>query len=145
MLVNSGFQFVFVCHWLILNYHFIYKERNHSIRSGNIIELLLFVENSSLCEGLPDMDEVKSLVVGPTAQVESSFPGTILCQSIPEVLTKWPGMLWSFCVIQVCWLCNNQNKIQYPVTTLLALFVPAEYHQEGNQKKVQGFSWTCQK
>ena len=48
----------FVVLWPIPDDHFICKERNRSARHDNIEEMLLLIENSYLCEGFPDIDEV---------------------------------------------------------------------------------------
>ena len=49
-------------------------------------ELLSRVEESSLCQGLPGDFDVMSVVVDPTSKVTT--PGTVLCHSLPKILTS---------------------------------------------------------
>ena len=49
-------------------------------------ELLSRVEESSLCQGLPDDFDVMSVVVDPTSKVTT--PGTVLRHSLPKILTS---------------------------------------------------------
>lgn len=75
---------VFIYQWPIPEDHSIYKQTNHSVRHGNIKELLGLLETSSLCEGLPDIDEIKNVVIDPTTQYQ--LPGTIIRHSVPKNL-----------------------------------------------------------
>jgi hypothetical protein len=62
--VNSALEFtVMVFHWPLPEDHTIYTERNRSIRGEGVKELLSLVENSSLCDGLPEDHLTKSVAL----------------------------------------------------------------------------------
>ena len=65
-------------HWPIPDDHIIYIGGKRSLKSSeDAKELLGLVENSNLCEGLPQDDNTKSVVVDPTweqGQGLSDFP-----------------------------------------------------------------------
>lgn len=87
VVIDSVLEFsVFVFQWPIPDDHSIYRERKRSVKATHDIDKLLhFLENSCLCDGLPDIDEIKSVAVDPTAQVQS--PGTVVRHSIPKLLS----------------------------------------------------------
>ena len=81
------FEFsVFVYQWPIPEDHSVYKQTNRSVRHSNIKELLRLLETSSLCEGLPDIDEIKNVVIDPITQ--DQLPGTIIRHSVPKNLPE---------------------------------------------------------
>ena len=76
-------------HWPIPDDHIIYIGGKRSLKSSeDTKELLGLVENSNLCEGLPQDDNTKSVVVDPTweqGQGLSDFPkSTVSCHSVPK-------------------------------------------------------------
>lgn len=86
LLVDSGLGCsVFIYQWPIPENHVVYKQFNRSVRHGNIHELLQLMQNSGLCEGLPDIDEVKDVVIDSTTQVQ--LPGTIVRHSVRKQIT----------------------------------------------------------
>ena len=68
VIVNAGLEFtVYVFHWPIPDDHIIYTGRKRSLKSSeDTKELLRLVENFNFCEGLPQDDNTKSVVVDPT-------------------------------------------------------------------------------
>ena len=80
---------MYVFHWPIPDDHIIYIGGKRSLKcSEDTKELLGLVENSNLCEGLPQDDNTKSVVVDPTweqGQGLSDFPkSTVSCHSVPK-------------------------------------------------------------
>ena len=95
VVVDSALEFtVFLYQWPIPDEHNLYKQSKRSIRNTDNNELLSSIENSSLCEGLPDDDEVISMAADPTrspintperAQFEVSvFYRSLNCEVIVE-------------------------------------------------------------
>ena len=83
--VNSALEFtVMVFHWPLPEDHTIYTERKRSIRGEGVKELVLLVENSSLCDGLPEDHLTKSVVLDPTTDITHQIPGTVIRHSIPN-------------------------------------------------------------
>ena len=86
VLIHSSLKFtVAVYNWPIKENHSIYKELQRSVMYHSIRELLNIIEESSLCQGLPDDTDVMS-VVDPTSKV--TVPGTVLRHSVPKTLTS---------------------------------------------------------
>ena len=55
----------------------------------DIKELLTLVENGNLCEGLPVADDdIKSVAVDPNTGITVHTPGTIVCHSVPKLLSE---------------------------------------------------------
>jgi hypothetical protein len=68
--VNSALEFtVMVFHWPLPEGHTIYTERKRSIRGEGVKELLSLVENSSLCDELPEDHLTKSVALDPTPDI----------------------------------------------------------------------------
>ena len=65
---------------------YIYKELKRSVMYHSMFELLSRVEESSLCQGLPDDFDVMSVAADPTSKVTT--PGTVLRHSLPKILTS---------------------------------------------------------
>ena len=57
---------VFVFNWPVPDHHPIYKEHKHSIKYLDIDELLQRIENSRLCEGLKEDEDIMSVATDPT-------------------------------------------------------------------------------
>jgi hypothetical protein len=86
--VNSALEFtVMVFHWPLPEGHTIYTERKRSIRGEGVKELLSLVENSSLCDGLPEDHLTKSVALDPTPDTTHQLPGTVIRHSIPKRLS----------------------------------------------------------
>jgi hypothetical protein len=86
--VNSALEFtVMVFHWPLPEDHAIYTERKRSIRGEGVKELLSLVENSSLCDGLPEDHLTKSVAVDPTSDITQQLPGTVIRHSVPKRLS----------------------------------------------------------
>lgn len=88
--INSALEFtVFVFHWPIPETHTIYLERKRSLKSrDDVKELLSLVENSCLCQGLPEDDDTKAVVVDPNTAIAVHTPGTIVRHSVPKLLSE---------------------------------------------------------
>lgn len=87
VVVDSALEFtVFAYHWPIPDCHNIYQQRKRSVRYAEINELLSCTENSSLCEGLPEDDEVQSVATDPKG-TPLQTPGTIVRHSVPKLVT----------------------------------------------------------
>ena len=85
--IHSSLEFtVAVYNWPVKENHAIYKELKRSVMYHSMSELLSRVEESSLCQGLPGDFDVMSVVVDPTSKVTT--PGTVLCHSLPKILTS---------------------------------------------------------
>ena len=85
--IHSSLEFtVAVYNWPVKENHPIYKELKRSVMYHSMSELLSRVEESSLCQGLPDDFDVMSVVVDPTSKVTT--PGTVLRHSLPKILTS---------------------------------------------------------
>ena len=83
VLIHSSLEFtVAVYNWPIKKNHSIYKELKRSVIYHSIRELLNIIEESSLCQSLPDDTDVMSVVVDPTSKV--TVPGTVLRHSVPK-------------------------------------------------------------
>jgi hypothetical protein len=127
VVVNSGLEFtVFVYNWPVPDDHLIYKERSRCARKENIIELLVIVEHSSLCEGLPPIDEVLSIAVDPTAKIDNPPQGTVFRHSIPKVVNNEEANFQSTvsyrsvdCKVIVNDECVSQPQLCQPCTSTL--------------------------
>jgi hypothetical protein len=87
IIIDSGFTFtLFVYNWPIPDEHAIYQERARSVRPENIGELLRSIESAQICEGLPDLTEVKDIALDPVD--DAQIPGTIICHSLPKLVTN---------------------------------------------------------
>jgi hypothetical protein len=87
VLIHSSLEFtVAVYNWLIKEDHPIYKELKRSVMYHSMCELVNIIEESSLCQGLPDDIDVLLVVVDPTSKVTTS--GTVLRHSIPKSITS---------------------------------------------------------
>ncbi len=87
--VNSALEFtVMVFHWPLPEGHTIYTERKRSIRGEGVKERLSVVENSSLCDGLPEDHLTKSVAIDPTSDITHQLPGTVTGHSIPKRLSS---------------------------------------------------------
>ena len=84
--VNKGMEIsVLVYNWPLPKSHSVYQECRQTAQFTNILQLLEAVEQSSLCNGLPqDDDDVHPLVFDPTSQY-SSESGTVLRHSLPKL------------------------------------------------------------
>ena len=68
--VNTSLEYtctVFTYNWPLPENHAIYTDRRQSVRGGGIKELLPSIENSNLCDGLPEDHLTKSVAVDPTS------------------------------------------------------------------------------
>ena len=75
---------VFNYNWPIPEDHAIYTDRRRSVRSGGIKELLSFIENSNLCDGLPEDHLTRSVALDPTSDTTEQLPGTVIRHSVPK-------------------------------------------------------------
>ena len=84
--VNKSMEIsVLVYNWPLPKSHSVYQECRQTAQFTNILQLLEAVEQSSLCNGLPqDDDDVHPLVIDPTSQY-SSESGTVLRHSLPKL------------------------------------------------------------
>jgi hypothetical protein len=88
IVVNNALEFsVFVFHWPVPDKFAIYVKRRRSVRGQDIQDLLKYVEESSLCQGLPDDPIVQSVVVDPTGVSQGLPVTTVIRHSIPKVLS----------------------------------------------------------
>ena len=83
--VNTSLKFtVFNYNWPIPEDHAIYTDRRRSVRGGGIKELLSFIENSNLCDGLPEDHLTISVALDPTSDTTEQLPGTVIRHSVPK-------------------------------------------------------------
>ena len=123
---------VFVFQWPIPDDHSIYRERKRSVNATHDIdELLHFLENSSLCDVLSDIDEMKSVAVDLTAQVQS--PGTVARHSIPKRLSTEEAH-FEVSVIFRCIDCLVINETAQK-TVLPTMCNCDKWHQENLEEK----------
>ena len=87
--VNSKLEYtIFVYNWPVPVSHNIYLSQSRHIKClDGIEELTKLIENSSLCQGLPQDDDNKSRAIDPTweEKVEKFTKSTIIRHSIPKV------------------------------------------------------------
>lgn len=92
VVINVGLEFtIYVFNWPIPDDHLIYITRKRCIKTvDNATELIRLVEISNLCEGLPQDDETKSVVVDPTWEEEiTEFPqSTVIRHSTPKLFCE---------------------------------------------------------
>ena len=77
VVLNPAMEFtVFAFNWPIPDTHIIYSERKRRLRGVEDCKALLeLVANSKLCDGLPQDEVTKSVVVDPTSDIDlSGFP-----------------------------------------------------------------------
>ena len=66
--VKTSLEFtVFSYNWPIPEDHAIHTDRRRSVKGGGIKELLSFIENSNLCDGLPEDHLTRSVALDPTS------------------------------------------------------------------------------
>ena len=83
--VNTSLEFtVFNYNWPIPEDHAIYTDRRRSVRGRGIKELLSFIENSNLCDGLPEDHLTRSVALDPTSDTTEQLPGTVIRHSVPK-------------------------------------------------------------
>ena len=83
--VDTSLEFtVLVFNWPLPDDHGIYCERRRSVRDLGIEELLFAIENSMLCDGLPDDYVTKSVAQDPISDVTHQLPGTVIRHSVPK-------------------------------------------------------------
>lgn len=86
IIVDPALEFsIYVYNWPLPDTHFVYKERKRYIKYNIVKELLQTIKESLLCDGLPDDDDVKSVVVDPTSK--SAPSGTVVRHSLPKAIT----------------------------------------------------------
>ena len=69
------------------HYHaLILYTRKRSVKYNTVRDLPQTIKESVLCDGLPDNDDVKSVVVDPTLQ--SAPSGTVVRHSLPKAISK---------------------------------------------------------
>ncbi|CAB3980884.1 Hypothetical predicted protein [Paramuricea clavata] len=127
VLIHSSLEFtVAIYNWLIKQDHPIYKELKRSVMYHSMCELVNIIEESSSCQGLPDIDAL-SVVVDPTSKVTTS--GTILCHSIPKSLTSEQTHIDTSTVLQSvdCELIGTSLEEQQCKSSLAA-WGPARNH-----------------
>ena len=76
---------VFVFNWPVPDHHPIYKEHKHSIKYLDIDELLQRIENSRLCEGLKEDEDIMSVATDPTGNPDPN-PITIVRHTVPKAI-----------------------------------------------------------
>ena len=83
--VNTSLECtVFNYNWPIPEDHAIYTDRRRSVRGGGIKELLSFIENSNLCDGLPEDHLTRSVALDPTSDTTEQLLGTVIQHSVPK-------------------------------------------------------------
>ena len=91
VVLNPAMEFtVFAFNWPIPDTHIIYSERKRRLRGAEDCKALLeLVANSKLCDGLPQDEITKSVVVDPTSDIDlSGFPeSTVVRHSIPKCIS----------------------------------------------------------
>ena len=86
VVVNSCLEFtVFVYNWPVPEHHPIYKEQKRSIKYLNIYELLEKIENSTLCGGLQEDEDILSVATDPTG-IPDPNPITIVRHTVPKAI-----------------------------------------------------------
>ena len=76
---------VFVFNWPVPDHHPIYKEQKRSIKYLDIAELLQRIENSRLCEGLKEDEDIMSVATGPTGNPDPNHI-TIVHHTLPKAI-----------------------------------------------------------
>ena len=91
VLIKRGMEFtVYVFNWPIPDNHVIYNDRKRRIRRlEDCKELLHLIENSNICDGLPQDEITQSVVIDPTSDLDlSDFPGsTVVRHSVPKSIS----------------------------------------------------------
>ena len=88
VVVSLSLEFtVFVFNWPVPDHHPIYKEHKHSIKYLDIDELLQRIENSRLCEGLKEDEDIMSVATDPTGNPDPN-PITIVLSKSKSLTLK---------------------------------------------------------
>ena len=83
IIVDSALEFaIYVYNWPLPNIHPVYKERKRCIRYNAVKDVLQTIKESVLCNGLPDDEDVKSVVLDSVSQ--SAPSGTVVRHSLPK-------------------------------------------------------------
>ena len=87
IIVDTALEFsAYVYNWPLPCSHTVYKERKRSVKYNTVRDLLQTIKESVLRDGLPDNDDVKSVVVDPTSQ--SAPSGTVVRHSLPKAISN---------------------------------------------------------
>ena len=72
VLINGSMEFtVHVFNWPIPDNHAIYNDRNRQVRRlEDCKQLLNLIENSNICDGLPQDEITQSVVIDPTSDLD---------------------------------------------------------------------------
>ncbi len=109
IIVDHALEFsIYVYNWALPDTHFVYKERKRCIKYNTVKELLQTIEKSFLCNGLPDDDDVKSVVVDPTSQ--SAPSGTVVRHSLPKAISNEEDKQFEVTVIYRSVDCDVINR-----------------------------------
>ena len=87
IIADSALEFsTYVYNWPLPDIHPVYGETKRRIKFNSVKEVLQTIKECVLCNGLPDDEDVKSVVVDPTSQRAPS--GTVVRHSIPKNISN---------------------------------------------------------
>ena len=87
VVVDASLEFIiYAFNWPLHDYHNISMAYKHCIKNGEQVKnSLLTIENSMICEGLIEDDDLKSVAIDPNSDMDEPIPRTVIRHSIPHI------------------------------------------------------------
>ena len=89
VVVDASLEFIiYSFNWPLPDDHNIYMAYKHCIKNGEQVKnILSTIENSMICEGLLEDDDLKSVAIDPNSDMDVPIPRTVIRHSIPHILS----------------------------------------------------------